>query len=89
MRVNIILVVLFLIRNAICITVKVKNITSLIRRSALLYTINLMLLALRERINLMASIFRVRLSASASMHKWLGSIVMAKGLVYIAAALSF
>ena len=47
-----------------------------------------MLLALKERINLIASIFKVRLSASTSIHKWLGSVVIAKDLVYIAAALS-
>jgi hypothetical protein len=63
------LVVLFLVKNAICITVKVKDITSLVKRSALLYIINLMLLALEERINLMASIFRIRLSVSANIHK--------------------
>jgi hypothetical protein len=82
------LVVLFLLKNAIYITVKVKNILSLIKRSALLYIINLIPLALRERINLMASIFSVRLSAFASMHKWLGSVVVTEGLVHIAAALS-
>jgi hypothetical protein len=87
-RFNVMLVVLFLVRNAICITIKVKDIASLVKRSALLYTINLMPLALRERINPIASIFRVRLSASASIHEWLGSVVMAKGLVHIAAALS-
>jgi glycerol uptake facilitator-like aquaporin len=79
---------LFLLKNAICITVKVKDILSLVKRSALLYTINLILLALGERINPMASIFSVKLSVSASMYKWLGSVVITKGLVYITAALS-
>jgi len=88
MRFNIILVILFLVGNAICIIIKVKDIASLVKRFTLLYTINLMLLALRERINLIASIFKVRLSAFASMHEWLGSVVIAKGLVYITAALS-
>jgi hypothetical protein len=88
MRVDVMLVVLFLVGNAICITVGVKDIASLVRRSALLCTINLMPLALGERMNPMASIFGVRLSASASMHEWLGSVVMAEGLVHIAAALS-
>jgi len=82
------LVILFLIGNAICITVEVKDIASLIKRFALLYTINLMPLALKKRMNPIASIFRVKLSASANMHKWLKSVVIAEGLVYIAAALS-
>jgi hypothetical protein len=69
MRFNVILVILFLVRNAICITIKVKDIASLIKRFALLYIINLMLLALREYINLIASIFKVQLSASINIHK--------------------
>jgi hypothetical protein len=83
-----VLIVLFLIGNAICITIRVKDIISLVKRFTLLYTINLMLLALRKHINLIASIFKVRLSASTSIHEWLGSVVIAKGLVYIIAALS-
>ncbi|KAH8773380.1 hypothetical protein F5882DRAFT_300135, partial [Hyaloscypha sp. PMI_1271] len=67
--VNIILVVLFLVRNTICITIRVKDIASLVRRSTLLYIINLILLALGERINPIASIFRVKLSASTSIHE--------------------
>jgi hypothetical protein len=66
----------------------VKDIISLVKRFTLLYIINLMLLALRERINLIASIFKVRLSAFTSMHEWLGSVVIVKGVVYIAVALS-
>jgi hypothetical protein len=81
-------VVLFLVENAIYITIRVKDVASLIKRSALLYIINLMPLALREHINLIASIFRIRLSAFINIYKWLGSVVIAKGLVYIAAALS-
>jgi hypothetical protein len=88
MRFDVMLVVLFLVGNAIFITVGVKDIASLVERSALLCTINLMPLALGERMNPIASIFRVRLSASASMHEWLGSVVMAEGVVHIAAALS-
>jgi hypothetical protein len=88
MRFDVMLVVLFLVGNAICITVGVKDIASLVERSALLCTINLMPLALGERMNPMASIFRVKLSASASIHEWLGSVVIAEGLVHIAAALS-
>jgi hypothetical protein len=63
------LVVLFLVGNAICIIIKMKDITSLVRCSALLCIINLILLALRERINSIASIFSVRLSTFASMYK--------------------
>jgi hypothetical protein len=56
---NIILVILFLVRNTICITIRVKDIISLVKYSTLLYIINLILLALGEYINPIASIFRV------------------------------
>jgi hypothetical protein len=82
------LVILFLIRNIIYITINIKDIVSLIRRFALLYIINLMPLALREYINLIASIFGIRLSTSINIHEWLRSVVIAKGLVHIATALS-
>jgi hypothetical protein len=66
----------------------VKDIISLIKRSTLLYIINLMLLALKEHINSIASIFKIRLSAFINIYKWLESVIIAKGLVYIIAALS-
>ena len=69
MRFNIVLVVLFLMGNIIYITIRVKDIASLIERSALLYIINLMPLALEEHINPIASIFKVQLSASANIYK--------------------
>jgi hypothetical protein len=55
MRFNAVLVILFLVRNTIYITT--KDITSLLKHSTLLYIINLVLLALGERINPIASIY--------------------------------
>jgi hypothetical protein len=69
MRFNIILVILFLVRNIIYITIGVKDIISLVKRSTLLYIINLILLALEEYINPIASISRVWLSISTSIYK--------------------
>lgn len=85
MRLDAVLVVLFLVGNAICITT--KDVASLVERSALLYTINLVPLALGERMNPVASICRVRLTSSSSMHEWLGSVVIAEGLVHATAAI--
>ena len=83
-----VLVILFLVENAIYITIRVKDIISLVKCSTLLYIINLMLLALEEYINPIASISRVRLSVSINIYKWLKSVIIAKGLVYIIVALS-
>jgi predicted ferric reductase len=85
-RFDVVLIVLFLVGNAICIYV--NDVPSLVERSALLCAINLVPLALGERMNPLASISRVRLGASASMHEWLGSVVIAEGLVHTAAAMS-
>jgi hypothetical protein len=86
MRFDAVLVALFLVGNAIYITT--KDVASLVERSALLCTINLVPLALGERMNPMASICRVRLTALSSMHEWLGSVAIAEGLVHAAAAIA-
>jgi hypothetical protein len=59
MQFNIILVILFLIRNTIYIIIRVKDIISLVKHSTLLYIINLILLTLEEYMNPIASIFRI------------------------------
>ncbi|PVH68072.1 hypothetical protein DL98DRAFT_395368, partial [Cadophora sp. DSE1049] len=87
-RFDVLLVVLFLVGNAVCLSVEVKDVASLIKRSGLLCIINLVPLALGEHMNLVASFCGVRLSAYASMHKWLGRVVMAEGLIHSAAAIS-
>ena len=86
MRFDVVLIVLFLVGNAICIYV--KDVASLVERFALLCTINLVPLTLGERMNPLANICRVRLGASASMHEWLGSVAIVEALVHTAAAMS-
>jgi hypothetical protein len=63
------LIILFLVKNIVYLSVKVKDITSLIKRLGLLYIINLMPLALREYINLVANFYKVKLRAYASIHE--------------------
>lgn len=43
---------------------------------------------LREHINLVANFYKVKLKAYTSMHKWLRRVVIAKGLIYLVAAIS-
>jgi hypothetical protein len=76
MQFDIMLVVLFLVGNTICITVRVEDIASLVKRSALLCIINLMLLALGERMNPVAITFRAKLIASASIETNLPSLAL-------------
>jgi hypothetical protein len=65
----VLLVILFLVGNAVCLSIKVKDIISLIKRFGLLYIINLIPLALGEYINLIASFYGVRLSAYISIYE--------------------
>jgi hypothetical protein len=86
-RFNILLVVLFLVRNTVCLSVKVKDVASLTKRLGLLCIINLVLLALGEHMNLMANFCGVRLRAYATIHKWLKRVIMAKGLIHLVTAI--
>jgi hypothetical protein len=52
---NISLIVTFMVKNVICFTLEVKDITSLVKRFSVICIINLILLALREYINIIAS----------------------------------
>jgi hypothetical protein len=87
-RFDVLLVVLFLVGNAVCLSIEVKDVTNLTKRSGLLCIINLVPLALGEHMNLVASFCGVRLRAYASMHEWLGRVVMAEGLIHSVAAIS-
>ena len=50
--------------------------------------INLTPLLLRAQMNLITSRCRIRLSAYARIHRWLGRVAIVKGLIYTAAAIS-
>jgi hypothetical protein len=77
------LVIAFVVRNVFCLTFGVKNVASLVKRSGVIYIINLILLALREHINVVASWYRLSLRAFVYIYKWLGIVALVKGLVYI------
>ena len=84
-RFNAILIILFLVVNIIYITT--KDITSLIERFTLLYIINLVLLALRKRINPMASIYKVKFASLFRIYEQLKSIVIAEDLIHVITAI--
>ena len=87
-RFNVLLVVLFLVGNAACLRIGVRNIASLTKRSGMLCIINIVPLVLGERINLVASFCGVRLRTYTSIHEWLGAVVIAEGLIHSVTALS-
>ena len=83
-----VLILAFLVGNVLCITVRVKDISGLTRRSGLMSTINLTPLSLGAQMNLIASRCGIRLSTYARIHRWLGRVAIVEGLIHTAAAAS-
>jgi hypothetical protein len=52
---NISLIITFIVKNVICFILEVKDVISLMKRFSVIYIINLILLALKEYINIIAS----------------------------------
>lgn len=82
---NVGLVIAFVIGNVICLTLGVKDVASLVKRSGVICTINLILLALGEYMNIITSWCGLLLGAYTYIHEWLGIVAIVKGLVYTAA----
>ncbi|OCL05849.1 hypothetical protein AOQ84DRAFT_379187 [Glonium stellatum] len=86
-RLDGILIVAFVVGNILCITIRFKDISRLARRSGLMSTINLMPLSLGAHMNLIASCCGISLGANARIHRWLGRVAIAEGLIHSAAPL--
>jgi hypothetical protein len=78
------LLVAFIIGNIVCLTVEVKDVASLVKRSGMICTINLVPLALGEHMDVVVSWCGLSLEAYARMHEWLG-IVIVEGLLHTVA----
>jgi hypothetical protein len=87
-RFDVFLIVLFLVGNVICFNIRIKDVLNLIKRFSLLCIINLMPLALREHMNLVASFYGIKLNVYANMYEWLRRVVIIKGFIYFIAAIS-
>jgi hypothetical protein len=79
------LVVAFVVVNVVCLTLGVKDVASLVKRSGVICTINLVPLALGEHMNMVTSWCGLSLGAYARMHEWLGIVALVEGLVHTAA----
>jgi len=83
-RFDIVLLVLFVIRNIICLVFEVKDVAGFVERSGVICTINLVPLALGEHMNIVASWCRLSLGTYTRMHKWLGIVAIVEGLLHMA-----
>lgn len=85
------LIVAFVVGNLICLTLEVKdivslvNVATLVKRSGVICTINLVPLALGEHMNMVASWCGLSLGVYARMHEWLGLVAIVEGLVHTTA----
>jgi hypothetical protein len=88
------LIVAFVVGNVICLTLEVKdvatlvNVATLVKRSGVICTINLVPLALGEHMNMVASWCGLSLGAYARIHEWLGIVAIVEGLVHTAAGVA-
>jgi hypothetical protein len=70
------MIIAFLIGNILYITIRVKNISRLTRRSGLIFIIILIPLSLRGYINLIANHCGIRLDFYTRIHRWLEKVVI-------------
>jgi hypothetical protein len=84
----VVIIIAFLVGNVLYITIRVKDVPRLTRRSGLISIIILMPLLLEGYMNLIANYCGIRLSSYARMHRWLGRVAIVQGLVHTAAAVS-
>ncbi|KAI9767709.1 MAG: hypothetical protein M1839_004370 [Geoglossum umbratile] len=87
-RFDVVLIVAFLVGNVLCTTIGVKDIPSFTRRTGLMSTINLMPLSLGGHLNLIVSKCNITFEDYGRIHRWLGWVAIAEGLVHAAAAAS-
>lgn len=85
-RFELFLIVAFLVGNILGVCIDVKDVSELIARSALIFTLNLIPLSFGSHMNLIANTCGVRLPTYARMHRWLGRVAIAEGIAHVAAA---
>jgi predicted ferric reductase len=82
------MIIVFLMENVFYITIEIKDIFKLTRRSELMFIIILMPLSLGGNMNLIVNYCGIGLDAYARMHRWLGGVAIVQGLIHTAAAVS-
>ncbi|KAH7019626.1 hypothetical protein EDB80DRAFT_870257 [Ilyonectria destructans] len=78
----------FLGANAVALSAGIGNITGFIRRSRLISVVNLVPLFPGGQMNIIASRYRLSLRAYARMHRWMGSVAVAEGLLHVTVSVS-
>lgn len=87
-RFDLLVIIIFLGGVVLGTGIKVQDVNELRRRSGLIAVITFIPLSLGARMNLLADSCEVRLGTYRRIHRWLGGIFVAEGLVHTAAAVS-
>lgn len=88
-RFDLLVLLAFLVGNALCLAINVKGIPEFTKRSGLVSIINLMPLSLGATMNFIISLCGISLPAYAKIHRWLGRVAIVEGLIHVAAAASY
>lgn len=81
-RVDLLILVAFLVGNALCLAINVKGIPEFAKRSGVVSIINLIPLSLGANMNFIASLGGISLPAYAKLHRWLGRVAIIEGLIH-------
>ncbi len=81
-RFDLILVVIFILGNILCVTIGIHNSSDLADRTALASTINLIPLFLGGHMNWIISRCGVRFESYSRIHRWLGRVSIAEGILH-------
>jgi hypothetical protein len=74
--------------NASYLVVTVRDRQDLLHQTALLFTVNLIPLALGSHMNALIDLFQVSLDGYSRLHRWIGWLAIVEGLVHTAIALT-
>jgi hypothetical protein len=88
-RLDLLVLSTFLVGNAVCLSINVKGVPEFIERSGLISIINLMPLSPGANMNLIVSLWGIRLPTYAKLHRWLGRVAIVEGLIHATVAVSY
>ncbi len=81
-RFDVLLIAAFLIANILCLTVKVHDSSTFVKRTGQMSAINMIPLALGHQTNLIFDRCGISSEDCGRMHRWLGRTAVAEGLVH-------
>jgi hypothetical protein len=85
---DVVWIIIYLVGNALCLTIGITSRTQLLKRAGMLSTVNLMPLALGAHMNLLINQLGLGLEAYHRIHRWIARVTIVEGLLHVALALT-